>query len=78
MTDNTAARPRTQAEVIYREARGAHEAAVRLIPLLSLLEEPEASASVEEITALLSTIVQILGQHSKALVELTTILRTRG
>ncbi|WP_127091136.1 hypothetical protein [Aquabacter cavernae] len=69
MPDDTS-RPRSPGEAIFREARGAHEIGRSLLPLLSLLEEPEASGSLDEIKSLLKTIVAILGQHSEMLTEI--------
>ena len=58
------------AKLIYQEARGAHQTSQQLLPLLGLLEEPEGAGSLDEIKALLSTIVAILGQHSQTLSEI--------
>ncbi|GGF72996.1 hypothetical protein GCM10007301_36000 [Azorhizobium oxalatiphilum] len=59
--------PRTQAEAIYREALGARKASQSLLPLLELLEEPEAGGSLDEIKLLLATMIEILGQHGRIL-----------
>lgn len=53
--------------MIYDETKGAHQTSKQLLPLLALLEEPEGSGSLDEIKALLATVVQILGQHSASL-----------
>lgn len=58
------------ARLIYQEAKGAHETSQQLLPLLTLLDESEGSGALDEIKALLSTIVVILGQHSQALSEI--------
>ncbi|WP_029002476.1 hypothetical protein [Azorhizobium doebereinerae] len=58
------------AEAILREAQGAHAVSRSLLPLLNLLQEPEASGSLNEIKALLKAIVMILGQQSEMLREI--------
>uniref|UniRef100_A0A9E8A1L2 Uncharacterized protein n=1 Tax=Bosea sp. NBC_00436 TaxID=2969620 RepID=A0A9E8A1L2_9HYPH len=58
--------------LIYDESKGAHQTSKQLLPLLTLLEEPEGSGSLDEIKMLLATMVQILGQHSASLNEIKT------
>lgn len=62
--------PKTPGEAIFREARGARQTSEQLLPLLSLLEEPEGAGSLTQILELLSTIVAILGQHSQSLEDI--------
>jgi len=71
MTDvPTHDRPRSPQEAIYQEARGARRTSQQLLPLLSLLEPSDGSAPLDELKALLSDIVRILGEHSRTLDEL--------
>lgn len=72
MTDSTnPGRNRNPAEAIFKEARGAHQTSQQLLPLLSLLEDPEGTGgSLDEIKGLLTEIVEILYGHSQRLDEL--------
>lgn len=69
---------RSPGEAIYREAKAAHETGKSLLPLLALLEEPEGPSSLDDIKGLLSTIVSILGQHSKSLAEIQSRVGRAG
>lgn len=65
-------------KLIYDEAKGGHQTGQQLLPLLSLLEEPEGAGSLDEVKQLLTTIVQILGQHSQALAEIKALAGPAG
>ena len=60
-----------QNEEILKQATGARQNSENLLPLLKLLEEPEGETSpIDELKALLSAIVEILGHHTAALQRL--------
>lgn len=65
MTDTK--QPTNVGQAIFREARSARQTSEQLLPLLSLLEEPEGSGGLTQILELLSTMVAILGQHTASL-----------
>lgn len=71
-------RPKSAGEAIFREARSARQTSEQLLPLLSLLEEPEGSGSLKHILDLLTTIVAILGQHSQRLDEIKARIERAG
>ncbi|WP_234822213.1 hypothetical protein [Rhodopseudomonas palustris] len=58
-------------EEILSEARGARETSERLLPLLELLNDPEGEGRpIDELKALLTAIVEILGHHTRVLQRL--------
>ncbi len=77
MTDHPDQRQH-QMRMIYDQSKGAHHTSKQLLPLLNLLEPPEGQGSLDEIKALLTTIVQILGQHSDVLTELKARIERAG
>ncbi|RED25786.1 hypothetical protein BJ123_13019 [Rhodopseudomonas thermotolerans] len=60
-----------QNDEILTQATRARETSERLLPLLSLLDEPEGETSpLDELRGLLQAIVQILGHHTETLQRL--------
>nr|AMH39534.1 hypothetical protein PROKKA_00723 [Tardiphaga robiniae] len=56
-----------QSDEILSEAKGAHQTAQELLPLLDLLNDPEGVSPLDEIKHLLQAILEILGHHQTAL-----------
>jgi len=66
-----------QSEEILKEATGARQNSEQLLPLLDLLKEPEGETSpIDELKALLSAIVEILGHHTQTLARLESACAT--
>ena len=63
-----------QSEEILKQATGARTNSEQLLPLLKLLEEAEGETSpIDELKALLSAIVEILGHHTATLQRLESV-----
>ncbi|MGO4523492.1 hypothetical protein AB4097_01375 [Microvirga sp. 2MCAF35] len=70
--DTPRSKPTNPAEAIYREVRTARETTQQLLPLLTLLEDEETESPLDEIKALLASILEALHLQSEAIDRLAS------